>query len=98
MKQFHSPTATVGEHLADLMEEYDIKAPTLAMRLHVGRSRLQRLLDGARCDGDMALRLGRFFGMTPQSWINLQTLRDLSKAQVEEGSTIIETVGPYESA
>lgn len=95
---FTRPTATVGEHLQDFMSEMELKAPTLAKRLHVGRSRLQRLLEGARCDADMALRLARFFGTTPQYWMNLQALRDLSTAQVEAGETIQQKVVPFGTA
>jgi addiction module HigA family antidote len=95
---FTRPTATVGEHLQDFMSETELKAPTLAKRLHVGRSRLQRLLEGARCDADMALRLARFFGTTPQYWMNLQALRDLSTAQVEAGETIQQKVVPFGTA
>lgn len=95
---FMHPTSTVGEHLAEFMEEMQIKAPTLAKRLAVPRSRIVRLIEGARCDGDMALRLARFFGTTPQYWINLQALRDLSKAQVTSGAAIEQTVTPHKAA
>jgi plasmid maintenance system antidote protein VapI len=30
---------------------------------------------------DTALRLGRFFGMSPQFWLNLQTRYDLERAE-----------------
>lgn len=76
--QFVMPLEPVGAHVADFMEEYAIKAPTLAKRLNVSRSRLQRLLEGARCDGDMAVRLSRAFGTSPEYWLNLQNLHDLS--------------------
>ncbi|WP_421790120.1 HigA family addiction module antitoxin [Hyphobacterium sp.] len=97
-QKFKQPTATVGEHLADFMEDYGIKAPTLAKRLDVGRSRLQRLMEGARCDGDMALRLARAFETTPEYWLNLQALRDLSEAMVTKGQTISQTVQPLREA
>lgn len=95
---FKAPTYTVGEHLAEFMDELAIKAPTLAKQLAVPRSRIVRLLEGARCDGDMALRLARYFGTTPQYWINLQALRDLSEAQVTSGAAIIEAVSPHKAA
>lgn len=100
MKQtvFTRQTSSVGEHLQDFMSEMGLKAPTLAKRLHVGRSRLQRLLEGARCDADMALRLARFFGTTPQYWMNLQALHDLSTAQVEAGDTIQRDIVPFHTA
>lgn len=95
---FRTPTNTVGKHLAEFMDELGIKAPTLARQLAVPRSRVVRLIEGARCDGDMALRLARYFGTTPQYWINLQALRDLSEAQVSHGAAIIEAITPHKAA
>jgi len=96
--EFTNPTHTVGEHLSEFMEELDIKAPTLAKKLSVPRSRIVRLIEGARCDGDMALRLSRFFGTTPQYWINMQALRDLSEAQCSVGSSIEAAITPLDAA
>jgi addiction module HigA family antidote len=90
-----APTHTVGEHLADLMGEMGLKAPTLAKRLDIPRSRMVRLLQGARCDGDMALRLSRFFETSPQYWMNLQVLRDLSYAKYSVGESIAAAVVPF---
>ncbi len=92
------PASTVGEHLQDFMDDMKLKAPTLAKRLSIPRSRLVRLLDGARCDGDMALRLARFFGTTPQYWMNLQALRDLSQAEALSGPDIEAKVQPFDDA
>lgn len=97
--QFTAPAETVGEHLKqDFMPEYGIKAPTLARKLGVPRARVVRLLKGAACDGDMALRLARVFGTTPEFWLNLQMLRDLSVAQVERGKIIEAETEPVEAA
>lgn len=96
---FHAPTETVGEHLKqDFMPDYGIKAPTLAKRLGVPRSRVVRLLNGAACDGDMAIRLGRLFGTTPEFWLNLQLMHDLSRTQIERGSAIEAEVEPLKVA
>jgi addiction module HigA family antidote len=95
---FKTATHTVGDHLTDFMDELGIKAPTLAKHLAVPRSRIVRLIDGARRDGDMALRLARHFGTTPQYWINLQALRDLSEAQVNHGAAITEAITPHKAA
>ena len=50
---FKTATHTVGDHLTDFMDELGIKAPTLSKHLAVPRSRIVRLIDGARRDGDM---------------------------------------------
>ncbi len=93
------PPASVGDHLRqDYLPDYNIKAPTLAKRLGVGRQRVVRLLEGARCDADMALRLARLFGTTPQFWLALQADYDLATARQESGSAIDETVEPLAAA
>ena len=93
------PAPSIGEHLKlDYMPDYNIKAPTLAKRLGVNRQRVQRLLDGARCDADMAIRLGRLFSTSPQFWLNLQSRHDLTRAEIEKGDKILASVQPLEAA
>lgn len=94
---FKEATESVGAHLADFMGEFDIKAPTLAKKIGVQRHRVTRLLDGARCDADMALRLAQLFGTTPEYWLNLQKLHDLSTAHVEAGAVIKAEIEPLEA-
>ena len=43
---------------------------------------------------DTALRLARFFGMSPQFWLGLQSTYELSKTQVERGKRIERDVKP----
>lgn len=90
MPRIHYALAsTVGEHLKeDFMAEFAIKVPTLPRKLGVPRARVVRLLEGAACGGDMALRLARVFGTTLEFWLNLQMPRDLSLAQVERGKIV----------
>ena len=96
--QLISP-ASVGDHLReDYLPDFNMKAPTFAKRLGIGRQRAVRLLNGARCDGDMALRLARLFGTTPQFWLNLQADYDLAMAMIEAGADIEAHVTPLEAA
>ncbi len=97
-RNFVRTTLSVGDNVADFMLEYEIKAPTLAKMLGIPRSRLQRLLEGARCDGDMALRLSRVFPPTsPQYWMNMQSTHDISFAQATLGDAIIKETTPLEA-
>lgn len=90
---------TVGDHLReDYLPEYGLKAPTIAKKLGVGRQRVVRLLEGARCDADMALRLARFFGTTPEFWMGLQAQYELDVARANMGPAIEEQVQPVEAA
>ena len=44
---------------------------------------------------DQAPRLARFFGTTPQLWLNLQKTWELRRAEMEAGSSIAERVTPW---
>jgi addiction module HigA family antidote len=54
----------------------------LAKAIGVPRTRIERIVrEETPITADTALRLGRYFGMTPQFWMNLQTRYDLEVAQ-----------------
>jgi addiction module HigA family antidote len=66
-----------------LREEYLIplrmKPYTLAKRLRVPRTRIERLVaERTPVTPDTALRLAKFFGTTPQFWMNMQAAFDLA--------------------
>ena len=60
----------------------DLSVYALARALSISRPRLNDIVLGRRgVTTDTALRLGRYFGMTPEFWINLQTRYDLDVAE-----------------
>lgn len=62
-----------GEHLAEQLEALAISAAELGRRLQVPGNRISQIVTGHRAiTGDTALRLGHFFGTSPQFWLNLQ--------------------------
>ncbi len=66
-----------------------MSAAELARQLKVPTTRVTAILNGQRAiTGDTALRLGHFFGMSPQFWLNLQALYDLRVAERRAGRTI----------
>ncbi|MFH0958254.1 MAG: HigA family addiction module antitoxin [Pseudomonadota bacterium] len=78
-----------GEHLAEQIEELGISAAELARQLQVPTNRVTEILKGRRSiTGDTALRLGHFFGTSPEFWMNLQKLYDLRLAESKSGETI----------
>ncbi len=78
-----------GEHLAEELNELEISAAELARRLDVPTNRITGILNGQRAvTGDTALRLGHFFGTSPQFWLNLQSLYELRIAQSKAGKSI----------
>ena len=72
-----------GEVLAELyLEPLDMSAIALAKRLNVPRTRIERLVRGeTSLSVDTAMRLARFFGNTPEFWMNLQRAYDLARAR-----------------
>ena len=72
-----------GEILHDeFLGPLELSVYRLARALKVSRPRLNDLVLGRRgVTVDTALRLGRYFGTTPEFWINLQTRYDLDVAE-----------------
>ena len=78
-----------GEILADELEELGLTAKKLADVIEVPPNRLYQLLAGKRSvTADTALRLGQYFGMSADFWMNLQTAYELDLARQEVGKAI----------
>lgn len=88
-----------GEILQDEIDAADISADELAEALDVPLSRVTTILDGQQgITADSALRLARFFGTTPELWLNLQQTWELRRAEVDVGRQIEQRVTPRQSA
>jgi len=74
-----------GEVLSELyLFPLEMSAIALAKRLGVPRTRTERLVKGqTTMTVDSAMRLARFFGTTPEYWMNLQRAWDLARAREE---------------
>lgn len=72
-----------GEVLAELyLAPLEMSAITLATKLDVPRTRIERLIKGQTAiTVDTAMRLARFFSTTPEYWMNLQRAWDLARAR-----------------
>ena len=72
-----------GEVLAELyLEPIGMSAIAVARRLNVPRTRIERLVRGeTSVTVDTAMRLSKFFGNTPEFWMNLQRAYDLAQAR-----------------
>jgi addiction module HigA family antidote len=78
-----------GEHLAEELEALGMSAAELARQMKVPTNRVTGILNGQRSlTGDTALRLGHFFGTSPEFWLNLQSLYELRLAEERVGKTI----------
>ncbi len=71
----------------------------LAVKIRVPATRIGEIIHGKRAiTPDTALRLARFFGNSPEFWLNLQQMQDLSKAKLELSKTIERDVEAYAGA
>jgi addiction module HigA family antidote len=67
----------------------DISSAELARQLDVPPNRISQIIHGRRSiTGDTALRLGHWFGMSAQFWLNLQSAYDLRLAAEKAGAEI----------
>ena len=88
-----------GEHLADILKESGITANALPLRLRVPANRITTIVQRKRAiTAETALRLGRYFGTSPEFWMNLQTKYDLDTAQDAAAEKIEREVMPQPSA
>jgi antitoxin HigA-1 len=80
-----------GEFLTPL----GMSVNALAIALRVPATRIGAIVKGERSiTADTALRLARFFGTSPEFWMNLQAMHDLTKARRERGREIDRDVRP----
>jgi addiction module HigA family antidote len=78
-----------GEHLAEELTELGIGAAEFSRRIGVPTNRVTQILHGRRSiTGDTALRLGHFFGMSAEFWLNLQSRYELRLAERKVGDEI----------
>lgn len=79
MKERKLPSIHPGEVLIEeFLKPMGISQYRLAKDISVSPRRINEIVHGKRAiTADTALRLGRFFGMSPQFWLNLQTRYDL---------------------
>jgi antitoxin HigA-1 len=86
------PGEVLGE---EFLGPLGMSVNALAMALRVPATRIGAIVKGERSvTADTALRLARFFGTSPEFWMNLQAMHDLTKARMETGGAIERDVTP----
>lgn len=83
-----------------LLEEFllpmGIDPYRLARDITVPQPRIGEILSGKQAiSADIALRLGRYFGMEPQFWLNLQSRYDLLVAEQALSARLDREVRPH---
>jgi len=84
------PPVHPGEYLSDeYLAPLELTPYGLAQKLGIPRTRIERLCrQQTGMTPDTALRLARYFTTTPDFWMNLQTLYDLTLAEQSTGAEI----------
>jgi antitoxin HigA-1 len=83
------PPIHPGEILADELAEMNMTATALARHIKVPPNRVTQIIKGQRnITGDTALRLGHWFGMSAQFWLNLQSAYEIRLAEQLVGAEI----------
>lgn len=94
------PTHRAPTHPGEmLLEEFlipmGVTQRQLADAIHVPYQRINEIVNGRRgITPSTALRLAKFFGMSPDFWMNLQLRWDLYHTQQSEVSTL-KTIRPH---
>jgi addiction module HigA family antidote len=88
-KEKQLPPVHPGAILAEDLRDADISMNKLAQAIHVPMNRISAIVNGRRrITGDTALRLARYWGTTPEYWMNLQSHYELEIARDAVGSEI----------
>jgi len=78
----------------DFLDEMKITPYALAKAIGVDQTRISQLIRGTRSmSADTALRLGKFFNVTPEFWLNIQTRFDLEEEK--EHNKEYDNISPY---
>ena len=82
--------------LEEFLKTMNLSQNRLAMDMHVPTRRINEIVLGKRrITADTALRLGRFFGNSPQFWLGLQMDYDLDVTEDNLKDRLNREVHPY---
>ena len=80
----------------DFLKPLGMSQYALAEALSVPEMRISAIVNGKRAiTPDTALRLGRFFGTSPEFWLGMQTSYDLERTRDRAGAAIEAAVKPH---
>ena len=86
------PGEVLGE---EFLKPLGLSVNALAIALRVPATRIGAIVKGERAvTADTALRLARFFGTSPEFWVNMQAMYDLTRARQESGKAIERDIQP----
>lgn len=91
------PPITPGDILLEeFLQPMGISQSHLAKDLNVPPNRINQIINGKReITADTALRLGKYFGIEPEFWLNLQVRFNIKSAKDKAGKQIEKEVKKY---
>ncbi len=79
----------------DFLDEMNITPYALAKAIGVDQTRISQLIKGTRSmSADTALRLGKYFNISPEFWLNIQVRFDLEEER--EHNHDYEKISPFQ--
>ena len=88
-----------GRLLKRELSARNLSANRIALDLGVPSGRITDILNGRRAiSADTAVRLGRYFGNSPQFWLDLQGQYDIALVERDKGVEIARRVRPADAA
>lgn len=83
----------------EFLEPLEMSGYKLARELHTNEQRIYAVLGGRRgISDDLAIRLGRFFDIEPEFFVNLQSHYDLEMEKMRIGSQVEGEIKPLAPA
>lgn len=100
MRQKKIPPIHPGEILLEeFLKPMNLSQYKLAKDINVPARRINEIVQGRRgVTANTALRLGQYFSMSPQFWINLQTHYDLEVESDKIADSLKREIRVYEGA
>ncbi len=94
-----TPISHPGRLLKRELKARKLSANRLALDIGVPSGRITDILNGRRSiTADTAIRLGRYFGNSPQFWLELQSQYDIAVVERDRGDEIARRVRPADVA
>lgn len=91
-----SPITPGNVLLEEFLRPMNITQNQLAKDINVPANRVSQVINGKReITADTALRLGKYFGIEPEFWLNLQMRYNMKIAQGKVGKKIEKEVRVY---
>ena len=81
--------------MEEFIKSYGMTQTEIARRIGVSRKHISEIVNGRKgISTDMALRLSRLFGTSPELWLNGQMTWDVWHALQEKNANKLETIEP----